>query len=390
MNHMEILKNIAVPRPNHSEQVDKTAGYIQELLTGWNIDHTVETFSLYPHKMPIVGAAILILALIFFLAAWKKRPVIALIAALALPALLILEVEFFVPIVSPLIQKTGQNIVVSHTVPDAAREIIFCAHYDSKTDFFDHIQRAKIYRFIPHFIALAVLLSIWLFLGKKFKGLSSGFPSALVTILAGVMVVFWGLVGLGFGGYVFMGPKHHSPGAVDNGGSVVTLLALAKDIHDGKVNTGKSNVTIVLSGGEEVGPQGAGHYVKNKFGKKANPKMPTCMVNLELVAQKGNMIYWKRNGVFLIFRPADNELIERLNRSWLDISGKPMDEEEKLTDDALHFMAAGIPAVTVGNCGKPGMGLAGFHSPHDNMDRVESKNLELMIATLSKYIEDYN
>ena len=29
----------------------------------------------------------------------------------------------------------------------AVRELIFCAHYDSKTDFWDHIQRAKLYQF---------------------------------------------------------------------------------------------------------------------------------------------------------------------------------------------------------------------------------------------------
>ena len=53
-------------------------------------------------------------------------------------------------------------------------------------------------------------------------------------------------------------------------------------------------------------------------------------------------------------------------------------------------MTAGIPAVTIGNSGYPGLGEAGFHSSADNPGRVNIDNLKLMIRVLERYIEGYS
>jgi len=52
-------------------------------------------------------------------------------------------------------------------------------------------------------------------------------------------------------------------------------------------------------------------------------------------------------------------------------------------------MAAGIPAITIGNAGIPGLGEGGFHSTKDNFSRVNMENLTLMIRALELYIETY-
>lgn len=391
MDLYEILTNIAVPRPNHREALEQTAAYIKELLTSWNVPFIVQEFALRPYMQFLIGLTLVVLAILLFIFAWRKKPILALIVSILFFPLLFLEFEMFVPIVSGLITKPAENIVISFQAPDAVRELIFMAHYDSKTDFWDHIQRARIYKWIPHAFAFGVLLSIWLFFAKKFKVLKKGFFTAVTLVISGAIVVYWGLVFLGFGGFVFLPEEKDSFGAVDNGTAVVTLLAVSKDINDGRVDIKNSNVTIILTAGEEVTLQGSDFYVKDRWGKVARPEIPTTLVNLELVAQNGNMVYWERVGVFLKSYETDPELIERLNSAYLEVSGKEMDTaaEGYITDDSHRFLTVGIPSVTVGNSGLPGMGMGGFHSDSDNLDRVNEENLVLMIETLERYIENY-
>ncbi|MEW6263616.1 MAG: M20/M25/M40 family metallo-hydrolase [Thermodesulfobacteriota bacterium] len=389
MEPRDILTRLAVPRPNHSPAVDRTAAYIKELLSSWGLVHTQQVFPLHPHKMFLTGLAVLLLAAGFFVAVLATRPALSLAAALSIPILLILEVELFVPLVSRLVTRTGENIIASFTVPEAARELLFSAHYDSKTDFFDHVQRARIYRFIPAVLGLGLFICLWLFLAAQYQGLAAEWLVALARILAAATLVFWGLIFLAFGGYVFLPAARQSPGAVDNATAVVSLLALARDIKENKVRLGRSNVTLIFFGGEEVGPQGARCYVRQRFGRD-EPRGPVSLVNLELAAQNGAMIHWRRSGVFIKYRPADPGLIQRLNQACLEITGAGLETEDKITDDSLHFLAAGVPAVTIGHAGRPGLGPAGFHSVRDNLDRVNLDNLRAMIAVLERYIEDYN
>ena len=392
MDLYEILTNIAVPRPNHREALEQMAAYIKELLTSWNVPFIAQEFALRPYMQLLIGLALVLLAILLFIFAWRKKPILALIVSILIFPLLFLEFEMFVPVVSGFITKPAENIVISFQAPDAVRELIFMAHYDSKTDFWDHIQRARIYKWIPHAFALGVLLSIWLFFVKKFKALKKGFFKALTLVIAGVIVIYWGLVFLGFGGYIFMPKEKDSLGAVDNGGAVVTLLAIAKDINDGKVDVGDSNVTIILTAGEEVTLQGSDFYVKERWGGDAEPLIPTTLVNLELVGQNGNMVYWRKVGVFLTSYDTDQELIDRLNSASLEVRGKDMEvaAEYYITDDSHRFLTAGIPSVTVGNSGLPGMGMGGFHSNNDNLERVNKENLALMVSVLERYIEDYD
>ena len=66
-----------------------------------------------------------------------------------------------------------------------------------------------------------------------------------------------------------------------------------------------------------------------------------------------------------------------------------MDTEKSITDDSQRFMAAGIPSITIGHNGVPGMGRGGFHSEKDNMGRVNPDNLALMVKVLEKFIEGF-
>jgi|GEM_PF-4999920 len=193
MDLYQVLSKIAVPRPNHSDALADTALYIEKTLTAWRIPFTVQQFTLRPYQHLIIGITCLLLALVFLYCIYKKKPIAAACAVLAIPVLLILE-----------------------------------------------------------------------------------------------------------------------------------------------------------------------------------------------------FMYWKKNGVFLKFYHAEPELVKRLNAASIKASGKPIESAGNVTDDAIHFMAAGVPAVTVGNSGEDGLGLGGFHSTLDGMSRVDRNNLACMARFLRAYIQTYN
>ncbi len=102
---------------------------------------------------------------------------------LAIPAVVILEVDMSRHVVSLLLEKPAENIIMNFPSPDAARELIFCAHYDSKTDFWDHIQRQKIVKLFPLFLVLGMVLSIWTFFVKKFEVLQKMFLNTITLAI---------------------------------------------------------------------------------------------------------------------------------------------------------------------------------------------------------------
>jgi len=390
MDLADILAHLSIPRPNHSEALGETAAYIKALLSSWGVPFVVQEFTLHPYMQLLLGITVLLLAILLFIFVFKRKPLAALITALAIPLVLILEFELFVPVVTALVAKGGENIIVNFTVADPARELVFAAHYDSKTDFWDHIQRSKIYAFIPLAVIVGLAVAIFTFFVKRYAALRKKAVTAVTLVLAVAVVVYWGLIFLGFGGYIFIPPDRQSFGSVDDGGSVAALLALSKDIHDGKVDIGNSNITIVLTSGEEVSLQGSHAYILERFGKGNKPAVPISLVNLELAGQNGTMVYWKKDGQFLIFYAADAGLADRLGAAWKEVAGKDMESRPAITDDAQRFMSAGIPAITVGNSGLPGLGEGSFHSTMDNPGRLNPDNLKLMIKALERYVEDYN
>ncbi len=385
-----MMSHLSVPRPNPSGALGETATYIKTALADAGIPFTSQPFPLHPHMQLILGIAVLALAALLFLFVMKKRPAAALAAALAIPVLLVVEFELFVPVVTGIVSKGGENIVVSFTAADPVRELIFAAHYDTKTDFWDHIQRAKVYRFIPAAILLGVALAAFGFLAKRRMSPVTKRIAAAANVLAGALVCYWALVFIGFGGYVFLPDNRQSFGAVDDGASVAALMALAEDIRAGRVDAGRSNVTIVFFAGEEVTMQGAHHYVRERFGRGRKPALPASLVNLELAGQNGPMVYWTHDGIFMKYFDVNPVLARRIGAAWKGVSGTAMEPRDGIGSDAQRFMAAGIPAVTVGNAGMPGPGEGGFHSTRDSMARVNMENLALVIKTLERYIEGYS
>jgi len=388
LNLFEILKNIAVPRPCHSSSLGKVIDYIKGVLTSNGIPFTTQEVTLMPYKQLFLGIFCLVLGIVFFIFILKNKPVFAMLCILVIAAVLILETEFFINIVSPLNTKKSENIIMTFDVPEPQRELIFAAHMDSKTDFFDHVHRSNIMMFLLPVAVISLLLSMYLLLARKLKKLNHRIPILFIRVFAGLFIVFWFFFFLRMGGFVFL--KKQSPGAVDDGAAVVSLIDLADELNKETINQGYSRITILLFTGEEVGLQGSGAYVK-EFYKKADRKgaLPSYLVNLELVAQNGNLLFWEKSGIFLRYYSSNRELINRIGKAWNIVSGKEISSMKGFGDDSYMFRIRGIPSITIGHSGEPGLGLAGFHTPADNLERVNMENLEIMTPLFRNFIESY-
>ena len=384
MNLYDILKHIAIPRPNHSETLGKVAQYIQDTLAQYDIPFDVQHVTFYPYNMLIAGLSCLILALLFAWFIKKQKPLLALVFLVAIPFILICEFELVKPVVSWVVPKESSNIIVSFNNPTATHTIVLTAHYDSKTDIFDHIQRARIYQFIVPSILVGLLIVFWLALSKKIKSLAKPLFKHAATALVILFVIEWFMVAVAMGGFIVL--KQQSSGAIDNASSVVALMGLAHEIKRGAVHNNALNVEIVFTTGEEINLQGAKYYVKDLLTRKK--KQELSLINLELVGEPGNMVYWQKAGVMLKFYGADSNLIQRLATAYIAVAKKKIGTLPKLTDDSIMFMREGIPGITVGFANKE-HDVSGLHSPKDNLQRVDMNNIYIMVKTLGNVINNY-
>ena len=154
MNSAEIstlVSLLSTPRPNGSQALKYTTEAVRVWLEERGISVQSQHFSLYPYFMELLGLWIALPGLLLPVAAllrWGWGGLIVALLALAVP---LLEVYFLRPTVTALIRQPAENLFVSFPPstspsPVGGREVILCAHLDSKTEFLDHHQRSVLLR----------------------------------------------------------------------------------------------------------------------------------------------------------------------------------------------------------------------------------------------------
>ena len=293
---------------------------------------------------------------------------------------MLFEASLGTPVVSGLIRRDAENIVVTITPEKPEQELILTAHYDSKTQPFDHQQRELIFQLIiPSVIAGALLALLWWLLHRRGRQPARTFSLPLGGLLA-LLPLYWLLLALTFGGGFMAKP---SPGAVDNGTAVAVLMELSKELKETPLE--KTAVTIVLFAAEELNAQGSQAYLRDHPRGEA---IPAYNVNLELVAQEGDYVYWPEDGVFTNRYPTSAELNRILGEALSRVTGEeigPLEASFTTISDSGSFLAAGIPSTTLGNAGSPELGCSFFHSYLDNMERVVPERIDEMVQILKEF-----
>ncbi|HEX7973619.1 MAG TPA: M28 family peptidase, partial [Anaerolineales bacterium] len=288
---------LSVPRPNGSPAERETRHALQAWLARRNIPHRTHTFRLHPYFFEPIGLWLIAACTLLAAAIWLRWGWPALIIALLSLAGGMLDVLGY-PLITWLGARQGQNLLIEFSPVEARQEIILTAHYDSKTELLDHRQRMFFLLNIPRGIGLTIVLGL---LGPLDRFLlAQGSPLAGLTFVAGIILTIpllflaWGL-GLNLILGRFRPP---SRGAVDNGAACAILLGLADRIAQGGLALRQTRLTLALFTGEEVNMQGSRAYAR----KRTWP-MPAVAINLEVMAQNGEYVYWEQDGSSLKLMP---------------------------------------------------------------------------------------
>ncbi len=373
----EILEHIVVPRPNGSQAFYKTAEYIKSWLAQQDLTVSIHTFIMQPYINEIAGIVICLLALGWFYLAFKKKSLLALFLILTLGVFLLVEFSIGFPVASRLVQAEAENIIVSFEPVEPEQELILSAHYDSKTQIFDHHQRELVFQFLIPMVVMGAALALWRWLFRKRR--QALLLSRLQVLLLILVLGYWFLAGLTFGGGFLV---KQSPGAIDNGASVAILMELARELQ--QVDLERTRVSLIFFAAEEINLQGSRAYLQDSLST-----LPRYNINLEMLGQEGAYIYWPEDGTFTSRYATDEKLNQLLARAVYSVTGTELEAKTGSTtdiSDAGMFLQEGIPATTFGNAGPPGAEGRFFHTHRDNMSRVVFHRLPQAVKILRETV----
>jgi len=374
IDYHELMTILSVPRPNGSAAERETGRALNDWLTRHNIPHRVVEFPLYPYFFECVGLWLILSRTLLAIAIWDRWGWITL--PIALLGLLggTLDVAINLPLVTWPGRRRGKNILIEFEPEEPQQEIIFSAHYDSKTELLDHRQRMFFLERLKFGIGLTVLLGIW---GPLEQWLARFNWGEIIFWVGAAFTIPMLFLAWGFGLHLSLGRLlEPSTGAVDNGTSCAVLLGLAERLATGKIPLTNKKITLALFTGEEVNMQGSRAYVRQR-----GWSLPAVAVNLEAMAQNGDSIYLEQDGnVFRLLPTAQylNQAITNATELVFRQAARPFGP---VTSDGGSFLLAGIPATTMATLDTC-FGETGFHRPTDNLNRVVFERLPQSVEFL--------
>jgi len=374
IDYQELMTILSVPRPNGSAAERKTRYALQDWLTRHGIPHRVQQFRLYPYFFECIGLWLILSRTLLAIAIWDRWGWITL--PIALLGLLggTLDVAINLPLVTWPGMQRGENILIEFEPEEPKQEIVFSAHYDSKTELLDHRQRMFFLERLKFGIILTFLLGIWgpleLWLAGSAWGEMIYWAGAALTIP--MLFLAWG-----FGLHLSLGRLlEPSTGAVDNGTSCAILLGLAEQLATGQVPIRDKKITLALFTGEEVNMQGSRAYVRHR-----DWLLPAAAINLEGMAQDGDSIYLEQDGNVFHLVPTTEMLNQAVTSVTKQVTGQAAKPFGPVTSDGGSFLLVGIPATTIATLDNH-FGETGFHGPTDNLKRVAFERLPQSVEIL--------
>ncbi len=245
---------------------------------------------------------------------------------------------------------TSENLLATlpASEPGAPARVIFMAHYDTKSQYLPTGIRVGLVSIGTILCGIFSLLAVLAAAGLPQPLLVAGpwsLPILITLVLAGLVANFSG---------------NRSPGALDNGSGVATLLEMARSWRPHA--QAPVEVYWVATGSEEAGLEGARHFLK-RYAHWWSEK-PTLLINLESVGA-GPRLYLSGEPHSL-----------RLTHAVAEELGLPHHE--------LHVMGAGMDHQPFAACHLASLSILGdvvrrsfvMHSARDDLKVIEASALE--------------
>jgi hypothetical protein len=363
-----------VPRENGTPALHETAAFLAAALRERGVpDVALVPFTAEPYRLRIAGAVILGALALY---AWwlrRGRPWRALAVAVLLPVVLVAELDFRASLFGRLGAETAHHVVARIPARAAGEtRLLLTAHYDTKTDLLDHVERAPVDLLAPAVGMLAIA-------GALVAGLGIRGRLRHLARAAAWVVPVWGLAAFAaLSAGAVMRPR--SPGALDDGAACAVLVRLAERLAAAPLH--RTDVEVVLFAAEEVGTQGSWAWVRSRFAGGAD--VPTRAVNLDPIGASGDLAVLRRETFALGGHAADPGVVALLDRVHRNRRGRPLERTWYAgSTDARSFLAHGIPAATLLSRVPRELFPRHLHSAGDTRARIAGGALD---ATL-EYLE---
>lgn len=389
-NAYRITERISFPRLIGSEGEKKAISIVKEEFEkiGYNpVSEAFETdFSnwvLSQYAFPLVGILLLINAIVFIFFPW-----ISIIPSI----IIVLAASFFTRLGDIELFKFGkkyqtENIFGKLDAPDPKFTVIFMGHYDSKSQVFPMIVRiivlivtvfGGLITALVTFIGGIIKTIMFFLLGVNpvSNPLILGWNAATLTL--GIMTCI--VASLNY----FNKVGNNSPGAIDNGVSVATVLELARYFKEAPHN--KVNFIFLCPSSEELNLGGAREFIKQH--KSDLDKQTTYFINFDGIgtdAKVGNVTSYgfprkvASRRLKELYDAAAEELDIPYYNVYLPVGA---------WSDFMPALAAGYQACWLESMGA----LKNVHTRTDDMSKVSKKGikeaLQLTIRVIEKLVED--
>jgi acetylornithine deacetylase/succinyl-diaminopimelate desuccinylase-like protein len=363
------------PRENGSAALHDTAAWLVATLQQLGLDVGTIAYVAHPYRLRLAGALALLGGALYAWALRARRPFAAALIAVLMPALLLLELDRYVPIVSWIGATPQHHVVARLPARHATQRLILAAHYDTKTDLLDHVQRAPIELLGLPMTALMIAAAVW---AARRRDRRAPLPRLARVAMWAAPLYGAALFASLSAGMLVPAP---SPGALDDGAACAVLVRLAERLHAGGPLP-RTEVEIALLSGEEIGVQGSWEYARQHFSGAA--ELPTSVINLEFIGAAPDLAVFGSEKFSLRSFPPDPVLVDILDAVHRRQRGTPLYVTwYGAATDARSFLAHGVPAATLSS-DLPGHALGrGMHGATDSPDRVDPAALDATLDYLA-------
>jgi len=253
-----------------------------------------------------------------------------------------------------------ENIYVNLKSKNSMANLIFMAHYDSKSQVFSSIIR--IYLIMVSVFGGLILLVVF-FVLSVLKIIFAFNNIILDNVLLGVSIVIGILAILNF----FNKVGNKSPGATDNATSVGTVIALSKYFKNNPLEN--IDFTFLITGSEELNLGGAISFIQKH--KNELDKDITYFINYDLIGASGVLRNVTSHGIPKKTTSTQlNELFRKSSKD-LGIEIKEIYFPTGAAGDQMPIVNLGYKACALGSAGC----IKYVHSKKDTMSLVSKKGL---------------
>lgn len=368
------------PRENGSEALHQAALGLSDFLSQAGLNPELWAYVAQPYRLRAVGVLALVASALYGVLLLRGRAGWALLTAIAAPVIILAELDYYVPIVGWI--GAQPQVHVQATVParQPLQHLILAAHYDSKTDLLDHVERAPVELLgVP--VALVMIVAAALALRRMRRG--DGMATTRLSAVAAGLALINGLAlfsTLTAGAFV----RERSHGALDDGAACAMIVRLAQNLAAGP-QLERTDVTVLLLSGEETGVYGSWVYAGRVFAEP--PARPTAVINLEFLGATQDLGVFGREAFSLRSFEPDAALLDLLDEVHERRRGRPLYRFPfPAGTDGRSFLAHGVRAATLYNDLPEHAFPRHLHTSADRRDSIDIASLDEGVGYLQDVI----